>query len=551
MFLEVYMGSRFGVGKKLGLGFSFVLVLAIVSILLAMSRVSEIKNILTTINDVNNVKTRYAVNFRGSVHDRSIVLRDILLIENVQEIPPEIEKMKTLAANYAEASIGINKMFSTRSDITAEERQALSAIESDQAKTLPLVEKVINLRMSGQAPQALALLLGEARPAFVGWLKSINQLIDLEERLNKSAAAQAQRVAATFNQLKGLLALGIIFVSADNAFLMTRSITQPVRQASRLAQDIAAGNLTGVVTFTGKDELADLLNALVGMQSSLGGTIRLISDTADKVATSAGQMQAVTEKSTAHMHKQSEEVIQAATAVNQMSAVVDDVAKNAASASDASIMASRSSQQGRERVQATVGAIQNMADELDRTSVLVVGLADKSREVGRVLDVIRNIAEQTNLLALNAAIEAARAGESGRGFAVVADEVRALAHRTQQSTVEIEAMISGIQSSVDGATHSMAECTVRAQSTLSTAGSAGAALDDIAQAVELISDRNRLIASAAEQQAQVAREVDLNLINIRQLSMQSAEEAGHSNVASGELSKLSQGLRDTVSKFST
>lgn len=545
------MEIRLSVGKKLALGFAFVVVLALVSILLAISRVHEIKSILTTINDVNNVKTRYAVNFRGSVHDRSIVLRDILLIQDIQDVYPEMEKMKSLAANYAQASNGINAMFSSRTDITAEERQALAAIDGDQAKTMPLIEKVISLRMAGHAAEALDLLLGQARPAFIGWLKSINQLIDLEEQLNKRAAAQAQSVAAAFDRLMWLLAVGVVIVSGIMAWLLTRSITQPVQQASRLAQDIASGNLSGVVSITGKDELAGLLGALLGMQSSLSGTIRLISDTAEKVAVSAGEMQTVTEKNTTHMQKQSEEVIQAATAVNQMSAVVEDVARNAASASDASIVASRSSLQGRDRVQATVGAIQNMVDELDRTSVLVVGLADKSREVGRVLDVIRNIAEQTNLLALNAAIEAARAGESGRGFAVVADEVRALAHRTQQSTVEIEAMISGIQSSVDGATHSMAECTTRAQSTLSTAGSAGAALDDITHAVELISDRNRLIASAAEQQAQVAREVDLNLINIRQLSMQSVEEAGHSSAASGELSKLSQGLRDTVSKFST
>ncbi|WP_443200861.1 methyl-accepting chemotaxis protein [Pseudomonas sp. GM102] len=286
------------------------------------------------------------------------------------------------------------------------------------------------------------------------------------------------------------------------------------------------------------------------MQSSLSGTIRLISDTADKVAVSAEQMQVATEKNTQHMHKQSDEVIQAATAVNQMSTVVDDVARNAASTSDSSVIANRSSRQGRDQVLATVGAIQNMADELGHTSVLVLGLADKSREVGRVLDVIRNIADQTNLLALNAAIEAARAGESGRGFAVVADEVRALAHRTQASTVEIEAMISSIQTCVDDATHSMSQCTSRAESTLEVANSAGSALDEIAAAVELITERNLLIAGAAEQQAQVAREVDHNLVNIRQLSMQSAEDAGRSSVASGELSRLAQGLREMVLKFS-
>lgn len=544
------MGPRLSVGQKLGLGFTFVLILTLASILLAMSRVHEIKETLTRINDVNNVKTRYAINFRGSVHDRAIVLRDILLINNIQDVYPELEKIKLLAANYADAAIALDKIFASRTDITDEEQRALSAIKEVEVNTLPLIEKVIKLRMSEQAPQAVEVLLAEARPAFVEWLRVVNQMINLEERMNQKAAAQARDVATSFDTLMWALALGVILLSAVMAWLLTRSITQPPRQASKLAQDIASGNLSGVVNIKGSDELAGLLNALVGMQSSLSGTIRLISDTADKVAISAEQMQVATEKNTQHMHKQSDEVIQAATAVNQMSTVVDDVARNAASTSDSSVIANRSSRQGRDQVLATVGAIQNMADELGQTSVLVLGLADKSREVGRVLDVIRNIADQTNLLALNAAIEAARAGESGRGFAVVADEVRALAHRTQASTVEIEAMISSIQTSVDGATHSMSQCTDRAASTLEVANSAGSALDEIAAAVELITERNLLIAGAAEQQAQVAREVDHNLVNIRQLSMQSAEDAGRSSVASGELSRLAQGLREMVLKFS-
>ncbi|EJM06910.1 methyl-accepting chemotaxis protein [Pseudomonas sp. GM102] len=544
------MGLKLNVGQKLGLGFTFVLILTLASILLAMSRVHEIKDTLTRINDVNNVKTRYAINFRGSVHDRAIVLRDILLINNIQDVYPELEKIKQLAANYTEAAIALDKIFASRTDITDEEQRALSAIKEVEVNTLPLIEKVIHLRMSEQAPRAVEVLLAEARPAFVEWLRVVNQMINLEERMNQKAAAQARDVATSFDALMWALALGVILLSAVMAWLLTRSITQPLRQASKLAQDIASGNLSGVVNIKGTDELAGLLNALVGMQSSLSGTIRLISDTADKVAVSAEQMQVATEKNTQHMHKQSDEVIQAATAVNQMSTVVDDVARNAASTSDSSVIANRSSRQGRDQVLATVGAIQNMADELGHTSVLVLGLADKSREVGRVLDVIRNIADQTNLLALNAAIEAARAGESGRGFAVVADEVRALAHRTQASTVEIEAMISSIQTCVDDATHSMSQCTSRAESTLEVANSAGSALDEIAAAVELITERNLLIAGAAEQQAQVAREVDHNLVNIRQLSMQSAEDAGRSSVASGELSRLAQGLREMVLKFS-
>jgi len=544
------MTPKLSVGQKLGLGFSFVLVLTLAAMILAMSRVKEIKDTLTLINDVNNVKSREAVNFRGSVHDRAILLRDILLLEKKSDIDGALEKIKQLGANYTQAAIGMDTIFSSRTDITDEERAALAKIKEVEARALPLIDKVVNLRMSGQIPQATEVMLSETRPAFVEWLRVVNQMIDLEEKMNQSAAAYARGVAISFNALMLGLVLGVVSLTIVMAWLLTRNITHPLRMASALAQDIANGNLSGTVKIKGKDELAELLNALLRMQSSLSNTIRTISTTADKVADSAEQMQTATTQSAEHMQKQSEEVIQAAAAVNQMTTVVDDVERNAVSTSESSIIANRSSQQGRDRVIATVDAIQNMADDLSKTSVLVLDLADKSNEVGRVLDVIRNIADQTNLLALNAAIEAARAGESGRGFAVVADEVRALARRTQQATIEIESMITGIQSCVDGATHSMNECTQRAGNTLSTASSAGSALDEIASAVELITERNLLIASAAREQAEVTRDVDRNLVNIRQLSMQSAEGADQSNVASVELSKLAQGLREMVLKFS-
>ncbi|KAA8554019.1 MULTISPECIES: methyl-accepting chemotaxis protein [Pseudomonas] len=544
------MGPNLSVGQKLGLGFSFVLALTLAAMLLAMSRVKEIEDTLTLINDVNNLKSREAVNFRGSVHDRAILLRDILLIEKKQDIDYELKKIEQLGANYAQATVSMDKLFSSRVDITNEELAALAKIKEVEARALPLIDKVVSLRMSDQVPQATEVMLTEARPAFVEWLRVVNQMIDMEEKINQNAAAYARSVAIAFNALMRGLVFGVISLTVVMAWLLTRNITQRLRMASGLAQAIADGNLSETVNVKGTDELAELLNALLRMQSSLSSTIRVISTTADKVADSAERMQTATTKSAEHMQKQSEEVIQAAAAVSQMTMAVDDVARNAVSASDSSIIANRSSQQGRDRVIATIGAIKSVADDLSNTSVLVLELADKSKEVGRVLDVIRNIADQTNLLALNAAIEAARAGESGRGFAVVADEVRALARRTQLATIEIESMISGIQSYVDGATQSMTECTKRAENTLSTASSAGSALDEIASAVELITERNLLIASAAGQQAEVTRDVDRNLINIRQLSMQSAEGAGQSNVASVELSKLAQGLREMVLKFS-
>ena len=197
----------------------------------------------------------------------------------------------------------------------------------------------------------------------------------------------------------------------------------------------------------------------------------------------------------------------------------------------------------------TVNSISSLAENVTSTASEVGDLADKIRDISKVLDVIRAIAEQTNLLALNAAIEAARAGEQGRGFAVVADEVRLLAQRTQQSTQEIEQMIGGIRQGTDHAVNAMQGSNTLAHATLELAQSAGQALDEITRSITEINERNLLIASASEEQASVTREVDRNLVNIRDLSLQSSAGANQTSASSQELSRLAIDLNGLVSKF--
>ncbi|HBB21809.1 MAG TPA: methyl-accepting chemotaxis protein, partial [Pseudomonas sp.] len=206
---------------------------------------------------------------------------------------------------------------------------------------------------------------------------------------------------------------------------------------------------------------------------------------------------------------------------------------------------------GRHHVNDTVKAIDSLSARISDTGGHVEGLAGQARDISKVLDVIRNIAEQTNLLALNAAIEAARAGDQGRGFAVVADEVRALAHRTGQSTQEIELMIAAIQAGTDSVVKATALSTEEAGRTLGVAREAGAMLDNIAASVAIINERTVMIATAAEQQAQVAREVDRSLMAIRDLSIQSAAGADQTAVASDELARLATDLNHMALRFRT
>lgn len=363
-------------------------------------------------------------------------------------------------------------------------------------------------------------------------------------------ARAASQYDTAFTLVIGLLVAATVLTLLC-AFLLTRSIVKPIDEALKAAEQVADGDLTQVIRAEGNDEAARLLRAMARMQDKLRDTLQLIAGSATQLASAAEELNCVTDESARGLQQQNNEIEQAATAVTEMTSAVEEVARNAVSTSEASSEASRSADDGRDLVLETVGAIERMSSDVQATATLVTRLASQSRDIGKVLDVIRGLADQTNLLALNAAIEAARAGEAGRGFAVVADEVRALAHRTQQSTSEIERMIASIQGGTEEAVTSMRTSTERAESTLNIARGAGLALDSIASAVAQINERNLVIASAAEEQAQVAREVDRNLVNINDLSVQSATGAHQTSVASADLSRLAVDLNGLVARFRT
>ncbi|WYD97393.1 methyl-accepting chemotaxis protein [Pseudomonas idahonensis] len=407
-------------------------------------------------------------------------------------------------------------------------------IELSHNNQLESMQQLLNTELMASAEKINALL---------------NQLVDINTQYSSAADQDAaEQYATAFNLVVTLLvmatALTLVF-----AWRLIRSITLPIDNALHAAEAIAEGNLTQPITVDGRDEAGRLLQAMLTMQEKLRDTLQRISGSAGQLASAAEELNSVTDESARGLTRQDNEIEQAATAVNEMTSAVEEVARNAVSTSEASQNATQSAGDGRDKVQDTVSAIERMTGDVQDTASLIGELANESRDIGKVLDVIRGLADQTNLLALNAAIEAARAGEAGRGFAVVADEVRALAHRTQQSTSEIERMIGSIQSGTEQAVESMRNSTERADSTLNIARSAGQSLDTINSAIKEINERNLVIASAAEEQAQVAREVDRNLVNIRDLSVQSTTGANQTRSASSELSILAADLNNLVTRF--
>ncbi|APV42474.1 methyl-accepting chemotaxis protein [Pseudomonas frederiksbergensis] len=526
------------------LGFAFIALLVIVLGVFAVNRMTSIHQASIDMETTQLPSVGFLGNLTENVlrmrilSFRVLVNRDPAALQEAQtRIGVLVDKVRSAQASYAALSAtpeeaALYKTFTVTLDNYMQAQNQM--LELSRQNKLDEMRTLINTRIKEGTDQ-----MGE----------QLNKLVALNNSDAKTASAAAGDLYRS--AITGIVAVAVIaaLMTVLLAWLLTRSIVTPLNRALLAAQTIAGGNLTNVIEVDGTDEPARLLNALSAMQASLRKTIEQIAGSATQLGAAAEELSTVTQEASRGLQQQTNEIEQAATAVNEMTAAVEEVARNAVSTSEASNQSTQAAREGRDRVVETVGAIQTMTHDVQNTSVMIEGLAAQGRDIGKVLDVIRAIAEQTNLLALNAAIEAARAGEAGRGFAVVADEVRALAHRTAQSTQEIEKMVAGIQNGTGQAVSSMQQSNQRTQSTLEMARAAGVALEQITQSIQLINERNLVIASASEEQAQVSREVDRNLVNIRDLATQSATGANQTSAATHELSRLAVDLNAMVARF--
>ncbi|KWU48169.1 chemotaxis protein [Pseudomonas palleroniana] len=459
--------------------------------------------------------------------------------------PASLEKVKAVRDEALQVADSYAPMVSSPEE-QAKYNELLSDIKNYSQKMDEFLAQA-----SSFSPEQMAAYFRDVNgPIGLKAQKDLDELIAINEQGSTSTVQFAAREHDAARLFTWILMVSSVLITVVVARLFTRSIIHPVRELLVSTGKIADGDLRLAITISGKDELTDLQKSTAAMQMNLKSTLQHISEASGQLASAAEEMSAITRESTAGIERQSMETDQAATAVNEMTAAVEEVARNAVSASQSTQDSQRSAKVGQERVTQTIASIEKLSSTVQQTGVEVEGLAKQAQDIARVVEVIRSIAEQTNLLALNAAIEAARAGEQGRGFAVVADEVRALAHRTQTSTQEIEQMIARIQSCSSEAVASMALNRDEAVDSLKVAHEAGVAITQITQAITDINERNLMIATASEQQAQVARSVDQNLISIRDLSIQSSSAAGQTSIASQELSRLAVDLKQIVAKFS-
>ncbi len=364
--------------------------------------------------------------------------------------------------------------------------------------------------------------------------------IQLDRRDAESAQARSLQLIST------LLALLVGIIAA---WVITRQITRPIQDTLAVVERIASGDLSHNIQVTRRDELGVLQQGIQRMGTTLRELISGIRDGVTQIASAAEELSAVTEQTSAGVNSQKIETDQVATAMHEMTATVQEVARNAEQASLAAADADGQARAGDKVVAEAIAQIERLAAEVARSTDAMAHLQQESNKIGSVMDVIKAVAEQTNLLALNAAIEAARAGEAGRGFAVVADEVRGLAQRTQKSTEEIEGLVAGLQNGTQQVSNVMNNSRSLTDSSVELTRKAGVSLEKITRTVSNIQSMNQQIAAAAEQQSAVAEEISRSIVNVRDVSEQTAAASNETAKSSVELARLGSKLQQMVSHF--
>ncbi|MFV3383266.1 methyl-accepting chemotaxis protein [Pseudomonas sp. NY15354] len=510
------------VTRKLALGFGLLLAL---TVLLAATGLSGLRSDKQSLSRINQL---------GSVFDSTVFAREAnyayALNADAGKLAEHDQNMQSLSAQLA--------------DITGQARSG-----DWPAEDLGELQQIGRFLAAYGDAHRQALAATDARQALI---KSNELLSSLQDHVNVLYKAEETRAAKSVDRVTtqlGVVTLAVLLLGALTAWRISRQIVLPLQQTLQASERIANGDLTVELHSERADELGQLLRATGSMSRRLREVIALIGHSSHQLAASAGQLATITAQTRAGIDTQKHETDHVATAMNEMTATVHEVARNSEEAATAARAADIKVSSAVQVSQQAVSQIIALADDVGISAESMARLQAESSRIGGVLDVIKTVAGQTNLLALNAAIEAARAGEAGRGFAVVADEVRSLAQRTQQSSEEIEQLIAGLQRIAQESAQIMQASVEQTQSTVTGVRDTGDALANITRQVSEIQQMSLLIATAAEEQTAAAEEINRSVVSVRDTADQSAVASAEIAASSVELARLGGELHELVVRF--
>lgn len=560
-------------------------------VIFAASQVSSINSALTESNDINAVKQRHAINFRGSVHDRAISLRDVSLVTNEEELKASIAEIDQLAGFYTNSAGPLDQMMAASTD--PREHAILKSIKDIETETLPNIETVVALRLEGKEDEAHRVLMANARPQFTTWLARINQFIDLQEEKNQTLSVQVRKSASSFTYvIIGVAAFAILLLLVLSHIVQS-SITKPMGQMIAAMRRLAQGEKNVEIPVnTGQSEIADISrtlkvfkdaqvkqteteqeakrlamrekevaenlaqedaarnreeqsrlkqdadrsekraremeNTLAQFEKKLAGSMTVLNDCATELSNTADHLTNVADTNDK--------------AVDTVAQITTDTSATISNVADSSNNMSKS-----------VNTIVEKMDEMQTSADTAVKrgqegiqsirlLEEKAAAIGEVLQLIGNIAEQTNLLSLNATIEAARAGDAGKGFSVVASEVKELAKQTSSATANIAERISEVQNAVSSGaeTISLLDQVIRQFSEI-----AGSVADTAAEQEGVTHEITQNVETAANKSS----EVNANVEQVREKSKETKASAGEVSTAATRLHEIYKQVQSDVDTF--
>ncbi|MCE8002635.1 methyl-accepting chemotaxis protein [Billgrantia ethanolica] len=514
--------ARLGIRSRLFVGFSAVLALIVLLTAIGIVQVNRIDHSLTTINDVNGTKQRHAIDWRGSVHDRAILLRDMTLVESPAALATLERDYRMLADDYQRAASGMATAIQL--SVSSRESELLSAIERQADTTQRLAAQVMERRAQGDIVGAREVLLSEAGPAFFTWLDSINDFIDHQEAESAADTALARDTASGFQMLMLALCLAALAAGGTIAYLLARQLLRELgaepHEVKAFAEAIGRGELATAGRLRDGDRHS-IMASQVEMARQLQAIVTQVRGAAEAVASNSEQIAEGNTDLASRTQQQASALTQTASAMEELNGTVVQNSENAGQASREAENASHTARQGGMAVEQMTATM----NELDKSA----------GEIASIISTIDDIAFQTNILALNASVEAARAGEHGRGFAVVAAEVRKLAQKSAEAASEINELIT---SNVE-----------RVKSGNARAAEARQATEEIVEAIARVSQLMREISQASVEQSAGVQEAGTAVAEMDRVTQQNATLVGESATAADNLRQHARQLMNAMAAF--